>query len=65
MLSRDSSQLTSFNNKDSHDIIEVSQTLNALISIIAKHDHDIVRHAQAIADIKKCYNLQMLGILQI
>ncbi|WP_064429094.1 hypothetical protein [Rickettsia sp. Tenjiku01] len=65
MLSRDSSQLTSFNKKDSHDIIEVSQTLNALISIIAKHDHDIARHTQAIADIKKCYNLQMLGILQI
>ncbi|AFC73724.1 hypothetical protein MCI_04440 [Rickettsia montanensis str. OSU 85-930] len=62
MLSRDSSQLTSFHNKDSHDIIEVSQTLNALISIIAKHDHDIARHAQAIADIKKCYNLQMLGM---
>ncbi|WP_233418941.1 hypothetical protein [Rickettsia tamurae] len=53
MLSRDSSQLTSFNNKDSHDIIEVSQKLNAVISIVVKHDQDIARHEQATADIKK------------
>ncbi|AEK74093.1 hypothetical protein Rh054_00325 [Rickettsia conorii subsp. heilongjiangensis 054] len=46
---------------------ELNKTTNSpmLSRDSSQYDHDIARHAQAIADIKKCYNLQMLGILQI